>query len=352
MGVRRGVRAAALRQIGGDSRTRDNSDGAADRGSSRDLCVPPLAGCGRAVVQSEFPVGALRHLGKSARVPGLASGGKQRERRREGGDMAADGGAQGHQAADQDGRGAEVRALVHAAARASLATAMPPGDGAAADPAAAGAPNASLVAPAPDMAGVPLLLLSDLAQHTRNLAADPRASLLVDGTDGYDEPLAGPRASLQGRLRLDDTPATRGRYLRWQPQAAQYAQLGDFKIYRLELIGAHLVSGFGKVHWLAPAALQRNIQNAKALMKREADIVEHMNSDHLDALADIAGALLGGPRPEDGAWILAGVDSDGADLARGPGRLRLDFAARVTSAEDCRRELVRATHQARQRSRN
>ena len=266
--------------------------------------------------------------------------------------MAADGGPHGDRTAHADARGNQVRALLHAAARASLATAMAPGDGPAAEPAAAGAPYASLVAPAPDMAGVPLLLLSELAQHTRNLAADPRASLLVDGTAGYDVPLAGPRASLQGRLRLDDTSATRGRYLRWQPQAAQYAELTDFRIYRLELTRAHLVAGFGKVHWLAPAALQRNIQDAAALVAREADIVAHMNSDHLDALADIAGALLGGPRPDDGAWTLAGVDPDGADLARGPDRLRLDFAARATDAEGCRRALVHATHQARQRSQN
>jgi hypothetical protein len=266
--------------------------------------------------------------------------------------MAADGGTHGDQTADGNAHGHQVRALLHAAARASLASAMAPGDGPAAEPAAAGGPYASLVAPAPDMAGVPLLLLSDLAQHTRNLAADPRASLLVDGTAGYDVPLAGPRASLQGRLRLDDTSATRGRYLRWQPQAAQYAGLSDFRIYRLELTGAHLVAGFGRVHWLAPPALRRNIQDAAALMAREADIVEHMNSDHLDALADIAAVLLGGPRPDDGAWTLAGVDPDGADLARGPGRLRLKFAARATDAEACRRELVRATRQARQRSQN
>ena len=201
------------------------------------------------------------------------------------------------------------------------------------------------------MTGAPLLL-SDLAQHIRNLAADPRASLLVEATAGYDVPLAGPRASLLGRLRLDDTPATRGRYLRWQPQAARYAELSDFRVYRLDLTGAHLVAGFGKVHWLAPAAVKRNIQDATALMDREAEIVEHMNSDHLDALADIAGALAGAPRPDDGAWILAGVDPDGADLARGPERLRLTFATRVRDAAGCRQELVRATQQARQHNGN
>jgi len=271
--------------------------------------------------------------------------------------MAADGGADA--TTDGQARARQVRALVHGAATASLATAMAPGDGPREDAAAdgapadgAGAPYASLVAPAPDMTGAPLMLLSDLAQHTRNLGADPRACLLADGTAGYDVPLAGPRASLQGRLRLDDTPATRGRYLRWQPQAAQYAELADFRIYRLELTGAHLVAGFGKVHRLAPKAFYRDVQDATALMERETDIVEHMNSDHLDALADIAGILTGGPRPDDGAWILAGVDPDGADLARGPQRLRLDFAVRVTDAAGCRRELVRATQRARQRSQN
>lgn len=276
--------------------------------------------------------------------------------------MDGDGEARPDAPAGASARGAEVRALLHGAATASLATAMPaaPGHAAGAPGAGArergalgaGAPYASLVAPAPDMTGAPLLLLSDLAQHTRNLAADPRASLLVDATAGHAVPLAGPRASLLGRLRLDDTPATRGRYLRWQPQAAQYAELTDFRIYRLDLTGAHLVSGFGKVHWLTPGALHRNIQDATALMHREAEIVDHMNSDHLDALADIAGARAGGPRPDDGAWILAGVDPDGADLACGPKRLRLNFAARVTDAAICRQELVRATRQARQRSGN
>lgn len=257
-------------------------------------------------------------------------------------------------------RGRAVRALLHGTATATLATALvePPGGAdphasAASAPAGqAGAPYASLVAHAPDPAGVPLLLLSDLAQHSRNRATDPRACLLVDGTAGYAQPLAGPRVSLLGQLRLDDTPASRARYLRWQPEAAQYAALSDFRLYRLELAGAHLVAGFGQVHWLAPDTVHRNIQDARALIAREAEIVAHMNADHLDALADIAGALQSGPRPTDGDWTLAGVDPEGADLARGPERLRLTFAERITDPESCRRELVRATQDARKRGGN
>jgi putative heme iron utilization protein len=250
--------------------------------------------------------------------------------------------------------GQRVRALLHGAATATLATVMAAparaGDDGPAWP--AGAPYASLVAPAPDMAGIPLLLLSDLAQHSRNLAADPRASLLVAGTAGCEVPLAGPRVTLFGRLCLDDGPEPRARYLRWQPQAARYAQLSDFRLYRLVPTGAHLVAGFGQVRWLPAAALQRDLADAGALLRREPDIVAHMNADHLDALADIAGALTGGPRPADGAWTLAGVDPEGADLARGPERCRLSFADRVADPDGCRRELVRATRQARKRTGN
>lgn len=243
--------------------------------------------------------------------------------------------------------GAEVRGLMHTTATASLATALAGGDGA-----AAGAPYASLVAHAPEMSGTPLLFLSDLAQHTRNLAADPRASLLLDGTRGHEVPLAGPRVSLQGVLRLDDRAETRARYLRWQPQAGRYAELTDFRIYRLELTRAHLVSGFGKARWVGQEALRRNTDDARALIEREADIVAHMNAEHADALADLAAMLAGGARPADGDWQLAGVDPDGADLARGPMRLRLTFAARVRDADGCRRELVRATQASRKRDRN
>jgi hypothetical protein len=241
---------------------------------------------------------------------------------------------------------AEVRRLLHLGDPASLASA-------AADPVAdlgAAAPYASLVRVAPDWAGRPLLLLSDLAQHTRNAAGDARVCLLLTDPAARTEPLAGSRASVLGRLARADTDALRARYLRYHPEAERYAALADFRLYRLEPAAAHLVGGFGRIAWCEGAGALRGLDGADALIAAEAEIVGHMNEDHLDATRDIAVGLLGAGPAEVGDWRLAGVDPEGADLMRSagpPARLRLDYAKRAHDAESCRVELVRAVKQAR-----
>jgi hypothetical protein len=119
----------------------------------------------------------------------------------------------------------------------------------------AGWPYVSLVLVAPDDDGAPLLLLSDLAEHTRNIIRDPRASLLFDGTAGLVAPLAGPRLTLLGRMARCPAPAARARYLARHPAAAGWAGLRDFQLYRLVPIRAHLVAGFGRIAWIEAAAL-------------------------------------------------------------------------------------------------
>ena len=101
--------------------------------------------------------------------------------------------------------GAIARGVMRAVDRATLATNVR------GDQPEAGAPYASLVLAALDHDASPLLLISTLADHTRNLAADPRVSLLFDGTIGLDEPLTGPRVSVQGRAARSDDPRHRAR---------------------------------------------------------------------------------------------------------------------------------------------
>src|SRR5690349_7870141 len=103
--------------------------------------------------------------------------------------------------------GAIARGVMRAADRATLATLVR------GDQPDAGAPYASLVLVALDHDASPLLLISALADHTRNLAADPRVSLLFDGTAGLDEPLTGPRVSVAGRAARNDDPGPRPRIL-------------------------------------------------------------------------------------------------------------------------------------------
>src|SRR5947207_4993870 len=169
-------------------------------------------------------------------------------------------------------RGAAARRLMRGRAHAALATSF------------AGRPYVSLVASACDIDASPLLLLSDLAQHTRNLAADPMVSLLFDDTKDHPDPLAGPRLTLLGRAERCDDPRCAARFAARHPASAAYAGFADFRLYRVVIERGHLVAGFGRIAWIEAADL-RFSADASGLAAAEAEIVAHMNADHSDALA-------------------------------------------------------------------
>ncbi|MBK8160814.1 MAG: pyridoxamine 5'-phosphate oxidase family protein [Rhodospirillaceae bacterium] len=111
-------------------------------------------------------------------------------------------------------------------------------------------PFVSLVVPALDGGGCPLLLLSDLSDHVKNLQGESKASLLFDGTAGRDEPLTGPRVTLLGEVSVTEAAADREAYLARHPSADLYAGFKDFRFYRFTLREALLVAGFGRIHRL------------------------------------------------------------------------------------------------------
>jgi putative heme iron utilization protein len=245
---------------------------------------------------------------------------------------------------EQSDPGVTVRGLVRAAGQASLASALAR-DG-------SGRPYASLVLSACDHDGSPLLLLSDLADHSRNLAAEPRAALLFDGTAGRADPLTGPRASLLGEIRpiADQAQAARlaARYIARHPGAADYAGFADFRLYRMTVESAHLVAGFGRIHWLTGQEVLFDTAGSEALAEAEAEIVAHMNADHEAALEAIATRLLGLPRPDGpGAWVMTGIDPEGVDLRAGDRLARAGFAAPLSDAGAARAALIALTRQAR-----
>jgi putative heme iron utilization protein len=237
--------------------------------------------------------------------------------------------------------GALARGVMRAADRATLATLVR------GDQPESGAPYASLVLVALDHDASPLLLISTLADHTRNLAADSRVSLLFDGTAGLDEPLTGPRVSVQGRAARTDDPRHRARFLARHPGAAMYSGFKDFAFYRVEVARAHLVAGFGRIHWIDAKDLLFAARESTALAESEGGIVEHMNADHADAVQLYATRLLG---QSGEGWRMTGVDPEGADLRRAGQVARLPFASPVGDAESARAELVRLVKQARQSS--
>ncbi len=234
-------------------------------------------------------------------------------------------------AANHPGRGAEARRLIRTCDHAALATLLE------------SRPYVSLVAAACDSDGSPLLLLSDLAQHTKNLIADPRMSLLFEDTAGLPDPLAGPRLSVLGRAERTDDGRLAARFAVRHPASAAYAGFADFHLYRVVIEHGHLVAGFGRIAWIEADEL-RFPADASALEAAEAEIVRHMNADHGDAIALYAERLLG---QQGAGWQMTGIDPEGLDLRRDSATARLDFAAPVLTPEAARRVLVMLAERAR-----
>lgn len=235
---------------------------------------------------------------------------------------------------DEKAAATEIRSLLRCARQGSLATVDRD----------AGHPYVSLVlvATAPD--GAPVMLLSSLARHTRNLLEDPRVSLLLAQGGGGD-PLVRPRVTVIGRIAADEEPEDLARFLLRQPEAAGYAGFGDFRLFRLEPESAHLVAGFGRIETVAAGEFMVARAVAAAAVQGEEGAVAHMNADHRDALALYAEAFL--DAPGGGRWQMDGFDRDGMEISS-EGRVRyLPFPAPVSGAADLRRTLVAMAEEAR-----
>lgn len=206
-----------------------------------------------------------------------------------------------------------------------------------------GGPYASLVQVAGLPDGAPILLLSNLARHTRNLKADARASLMLEERREGAE-LEGARISLKGRIAREEGEGARRRFLLRHPDAAGFADFADFAFYRFEVEGAHLVAGFGRIVDLPRDELLTDLAGADGLLASEAGAVEHMNEDHLDAISLYATALLGAPA---GDWRIIALDPEGCELMSGARVRRLDFPRRVANGGELRAVLVELAKQAR-----
>ncbi|MFN4140786.1 HugZ family protein [Aestuariivirga sp.] len=193
-----------------------------------------------------------------------------------------------------------------------------------------GTPYASLVNVATDVRGYPVILVSTLAWHTRNLLADPRASLMVAEIPEQGDALTGPRVTLMGRFARVADEQVRRRYLARHPAAALYAEFGDFSFWRLEPDRAHAVAGFGRIETIGADEMFPSADDMAAL---EESAIAHMNEDHDEAIQLYAGRFLGATP---GGWKIAALDPDGADLRRGEEVLRLSFPLPVYGAGDLR----------------
>jgi len=212
-----------------------------------------------------------------------------------------------------------VRRLVRGADRGVLSTRLAGGDG---------WPYGSLVMIGVDHDLSPILLLSDLAEHTKNLAADPRASLLIDGTLGHDDPLSAPRVALMGRIARIDDRSSATRYIAHHPASALYVGFADFHFFRLTIERAHLVAGFGRIRWLEADQIQPPWP--VELVRDERKLIEGLNQD----TGLVRRLAVKGGAETDIGWKLAGLDRDGLDLAQRGQRLRLWFERPASTTDD------------------
>jgi putative heme iron utilization protein len=212
-----------------------------------------------------------------------------------------------------------------------------------------GDPYCSLVNVASHPDGSPVLLISRLAVHTKNILADGRVSLMLDERAEGD-PLEGARIMLLGRaedVALDDMAMVRRRYLNAHPSAEAFIDFKDFSFFLIRATNVHLVAGFGRIIDLAPEKFLTPLADAQALLDAEQGAIDHMNADHRDAINLYATKLLGAA-PAD--WRCTGFDPAGIDLAAGRLTLRLDFPERVTGPEALRNMLVRLAKEAREKA--
>src|SRR6476469_5871005 len=229
-----------------------------------------------------------------------------------------------------------TRSLLRRSRQGALATLM----------AGSGDPYCSLVNIASHADGSPILLISRLALHTRNILADSRVSLMLDERAGSD-PLEGSRIMLAGRAEEaagDDAAILRRRYLNAHPSAEVFVNFSDFSFFRIRPSGAHLVAGFGRIVDLKPPQFLTDISDAGSLLEAEQGAIDHMNADHRDAMNLYATRLLGA---EAAYWRCTGCDPDGIDMQARATTLRLDFPRRIVTPAALRQTLKEIADQAR-----
>ena len=207
-----------------------------------------------------------------------------------------------------------------------------------------GFPLTTLINVATDVDGTPLFLASQLALHTRNLDADPRASILF-ATLGKGDPMANSeRLSVAGRAERSDDPRARRRFLARHPKAKLYIDFPDFSLFRLAVHGVHPNGGFARAGEIEPTDVLLDLTGCEALIEAEEGAVAHMNADHADALELYATKLLGAT---EGRWRATGLDPEGLDLVCGDATVRLVFPERVENSAALRAVLVKLAEQAR-----
>ncbi len=186
-----------------------------------------------------------------------------------------------------------------------------------------------------DHDGNPLILISTIAEHTKNIQKNPHVSLIAFDPASPDMQ-AGARLTLLGDAVLADKhdDHLRARYLRYFPMAEKYFDMHDFLFHKIHVSQARYIGGFGNIHWIAGAEMQ---SPENQLAAQEADILEHMNADHADSLLAYC-RHVHNLQPQQA--VMVGIDTDGFDVRADDRLLRFSFDTPIANAQEARIALV------------
>ncbi len=205
-----------------------------------------------------------------------------------------------------------------------------------------GYPFGSVVPYVLDHEACPVLLISRLAEHTRNISADARVSFLVH--ESREDVQAQARVTLLGKAKRIERPdCIERRYERYFPATRGYRSDLDFEFWRIVPVTLRVIAGFAKAHWVSREAY---VPPTNSLSDDEAGILEHMNKDHAQSLRDYCRLQnLNGVA----AGTMIGIDCDGFDLNADGKMLRFDLDGDqpVTNAEFARAALIALAQKAR-----
>jgi heme iron utilization protein len=189
--------------------------------------------------------------------------------------------------------------------------------------------------------GEPVFLISRIAEHTRNLVADARASLMVNES-GNADPLANGRVTLVGRCRKlprGESPA-RAAFLADHPGAAYYVDFDDFDFWSLGVEAVRYIGGYGRMSWVEPSDFRS--ATADPLAPAATRVLDHMNADHADALVKYARAFTRATDAQKAT--MTAIDRHGFEMTvtapSGVGPARIAFEEPLVSADDARVKLI------------
>jgi putative heme iron utilization protein len=203
---------------------------------------------------------------------------------------------------------------------------------------------------ATDASGSPIFLISSMAVHAHNIAADERASLFVAQPGITDDPLGAARVTVMGKIAGARAEA-RDLYLARHPGARAWIDFQDFSLVTLGILDVYYIGGFGVMGWIT--ADEYNQASPDPLADAAPGILEHVNTDHAGAVLELARTYAGIEADE--ARITA-VDRLGFELRLRVGErvqgARIAFLAEVSSVAECRTMFMEMSRRATDRGRN